>query len=144
MGAPAITSALQSKELSGFAGRSKTENSPAKQKKVDVCRRWVNFTPEEPMMPDAATVTVHVPGPLRAYSAGAGELALSVTNLRAVLEELERHYPALHRSVCDDTGAVRRHINLFVNTHHMRDRNGLDTPLVPGDEVSILPAVSGG
>ena len=51
---------------------------------------------------------------------------------------------ALHCSVCDETGTVRRHINLFVNTNHMRDRNGLDTPLAPGDVVTILPAVSGG
>jgi len=65
-------------------------------------------------------------------------------SLRAVLEELERRFPALHRNVCDETGAVRRHVNLFINTHHMRDRNGLDTPLAPGDEVTILPAVSGG
>ena len=61
-----------------------------------------------------------------------------------MLEELERHYPTLHRSVCDETGTVRRHVNLFVNTDHIRDRNGLDTPLAPGDVVIILPAVSGG
>jgi len=64
--------------------------------------------------------------------------------MRFRVEELERRYPALYRNVCDETGAVRRHINVFVNTHHMRDRAGLDTPLSPGDEVTILPAVSGG
>jgi len=116
----------------------------ALQKNVDARPCSVIVTGSKRMKPNGATVTVHIPGPLRHYCAGAGELALSVTNLRAVLEELEQRYPALHRSVCDDTGAVRRHINLFVNTHHMRDRNGLDTPLVSGDEVSILPAVSGG
>jgi molybdopterin converting factor small subunit len=50
----------------------------------------------------------------------------------------------LYRAVCDDTGAVRRHVNLFVNNDHMRDRDGLDTALVPGDEIFILPSVSGG
>ena len=95
-------------------------------------------------MTSATTITVHVPGPLRAGCAGASELGLSATSVRAVLEELERRHPALHRSICDETGTVRRHVNLFVNTNHMRDRNGLDTPLVPGDEVTILPAVSGG
>ena len=89
-------------------------------------------------------ITIHVPAPLRECCAGASKLALPAASLRAVLEELERRYPALHRSVCDETGTVRRHVNLFVNTSHMRDRNGLDTPLVPGDEVTILPAVSGG
>jgi len=90
------------------------------------------------------TVTIHVPTMLRDYCAGASELALPGASLRVVLEELERRHPALHRSICDETGTVRRHVNLFVNTHNMRDRNGLDTPLAPGDEVTILPAVSGG
>jgi len=61
-----------------------------------------------------------------------------------VLDELERSYPSLYRSICDETGAVRRHVNLFVNASHIRDREGLETALVPGDEVTILPAVSGG
>ena len=90
------------------------------------------------------TITVHVPAPLRDCCEGASELELAATSLRAVLGELERRHPALYRSICDETGTVRRHVNLFVNTGHMRDRNGLDTPLAPGDEVTILPAVSGG
>jgi molybdopterin converting factor small subunit len=57
---------------------------------------------------------------------------------------MERNYPSLHRNICDETGAVRRHVNLFVNTHNMRDCEGMDTPLAPGDTVTILPAVSGG
>ena len=92
----------------------------------------------------ATTIKVSVPTALRDCCAGASELALAATNLRAVLEELERRHPALHRSICDETGAVRRHINLFVNTNHMRDCNGIDTPLDPGDVVTIMTAVSGG
>jgi molybdopterin synthase sulfur carrier subunit len=71
-------------------------------------------------------------------------LSLSAESVRAMLGELERSHPALYRNICDETGMVRRHVNIFVNTNHMRDRNGLDTPLVQGDEVTILPAVSGG
>jgi len=81
---------------------------------------------------------------LRTCCAHESELALSSTSLRAVLEQLERHPPALHRSICDETGTVRRHVNLFVNTLHMRDRKGLDTLLASGDEVTVLAAVSGG
>lgn len=117
--------------------------NPRSQKKVDVRVRSANVAADHSMT-GAATITVHIPGPLRDCCAGAAELALAATNVRAVLAELERRHPALHRSVCDETGAVRRHINLFVNTDNMRDRGGLDTPLAPGDEVSILPAVSGG
>ena len=92
----------------------------------------------------AAGVTIHVPGMLRAECEGASELSLEAPNVRTALEQLERRYPALYRSVCDETGAPRRHVNLFVNTSHVRDREGLDTTLVPGDVVWILPAVSGG
>lgn len=95
-------------------------------------------------MARVSTVTVSIPTPLRDCSAGASEITLPATNVRGVLAELERRYPKLHRSICDETGAVRRHINLFVNTHHMRDRDGLETSLEPEDVVTIMTAVSGG
>jgi MoaD family protein len=95
-------------------------------------------------MARSTAVTIQVPATLRAYCEGASELSLSAPSVRAVLEELERRHPSLHRNICDETGTVRRHINLFVNTSHVRDRDGLDTALVPGDVVTILPAVSGG
>jgi MoaD family protein len=90
------------------------------------------------------TITIHLPTALRACCDGASELSLSAASVRAVLEQLEQRHPSLHRSICDETGAVRRHVNLFVNTAHVRDRQGLDTALAPGDVVMILPAVSGG
>ena len=98
----------------------------------------------KPMTRRPAEILVHVSGLLRQCSAGAATLMLGASTLRALLTELEQQYPALHRSVCDETGAVRRHVNLFINTDHMRDRGGLDSPLAPGDEVTIMPAVSGG
>ena len=101
------------------------------------------LTPAHPVA-RAKTITVSVPTPLRGCCAGASELAFPAANLHAVLEELEQRYPKLHRSICDETGAVRRHINLFVNTNHMRDFDGLDTALEPGDVVTIMTAVSGG
>ena len=97
-----------------------------------------------PPVTRATTISVSVPTPLRDCCAGASELAFSAASPRAMLEELERRYPALHRSICDETGAVRRHINLFINNDHIRDRHGLDSPLTPGDVVTIMPAVSGG
>ena len=92
----------------------------------------------------AMSIKVCVPAPLRPYCGGASELGLAALNVRAALEELEHRHPSLYRNVCDETGAVRRHINLFVNTAHVRDREGLDTALMPGDILTILPAVSGG
>jgi molybdopterin synthase sulfur carrier subunit len=90
------------------------------------------------------TITIHIPAALRACCKGASELSLSAPNVHAALEQIERSHPALYRSICDETGTVRRHVNLFVNTSHVRDREGLDTALVSGDVLTILPAVSGG
>ncbi len=90
------------------------------------------------------TITLHVPGALRPYCGGAAELSLAASSVRAVLQELERSQPSLYRNICDETGTVRRHLNVFVNADHVRRREGIDTPLAAGDEVTILPAVSGG
>jgi molybdopterin synthase sulfur carrier subunit len=92
----------------------------------------------------AEAVTIHVPAMLRSCCGGAKELLLPAASVRAALEEIERRYPSLHSRICDETGAVRRHVNVFVNVVHMRDREGLDTRLVPGDVLTIVPAVSGG
>jgi molybdopterin synthase sulfur carrier subunit len=89
-------------------------------------------------------VVIHIPSPLRAYCGGARELSFPASNVRAALEQIERSFPSLYRSVCDETGKVRRHVNVFVNTSDVRERQGLDTELVPGDILTILPAVSGG
>ena len=95
-------------------------------------------------MPSLPTVTIFVPGPLRAYSAGAGELPLRAGSVQGALTWLESRHPALYRNVCDETGAVRRHLNIFVNADNVRDLDGVRTTLRPGDLVTILPAVSGG
>jgi molybdopterin converting factor small subunit len=92
----------------------------------------------------APTITIHVPGPLRKYCAGEAELSISARTVLAALEDLERSQSALYRNICDETGKVRPHLNVFVNSDNMRDLEGVDTALTPGDVVTILPAVSGG
>ena len=89
-------------------------------------------------------ITIYVPGPLRSYCGGAAQLSSDAGTVRAALEELERSQPALYRNICDETGTVRRHLNVFVNSDNMRDLKGVDTPLAPGDVLTIVPAVSGG
>ncbi len=91
-----------------------------------------------------AAITIYLPEPLRTYAGGIVELAVSAGTVRAMLEELERTQSVLYRNVCDETGAVRRHLNIFVNADNVRDRDGLATTLKPGDVVTIVPAVSGG
>ena len=95
-------------------------------------------------MAPTPTITLHVPGPLRAYCAGAAQISISAHTVRDALEDLQQRQSALYRNVCDETGKVRRHLNVFVNSDNVRDLDGVDTRLTPGDVLTILPAVSGG
>ena len=90
------------------------------------------------------SIKIQVPGVLRCRCEGAAEIALSAVSVRAALEQIERRHPELYRSICDETGSVRRHVNIFVNTSDVRDQDGIETALVPGDVLTIRPAVSGG
>jgi sulfur-carrier protein len=90
------------------------------------------------------TITIHVPGPLRTYCEGAAQLSISAKTVRAALRDLEQNQSALYCNICDETGTLRRHLNVFVNSDNVRDLDGIDTTLRPGDVVTILPAVSGG
>lgn len=90
-------------------------------------------------------ITIQVPGMLRASAGGVSRLSVETPqSVRVLLDSLQASHPELYRSVCDETGTVRRHINLFVNSANVRDLEGLGTVLAPGDVVTILPAVSGG
>jgi MoaD family protein len=91
------------------------------------------------------TVSVLIPATLRAYCHDStAELIISAATVRCALEQLERSHPKVYQSICDETGAVRHHIHLFVNNDFVSGREGLDTSLAPGDVLSIMPAVSGG
>lgn len=96
------------------------------------------------MMTDGPSISVYVPSALRRYCDGSTDLELSAGSVRAALLQLRQRYPSVYQGVCDETGAVRRHVNLFVNTSHVVGDQGLDAPLAPGDVLTILPAVSGG
>jgi molybdopterin converting factor small subunit len=87
---------------------------------------------------------IQVPGVLRSRCQGAAEIAVSASSVRLALEQIERRHPDLYQSICDETGSVRRHVNLFINTSDVRDREGIETALAPGDVLTIMPAVSGG
>jgi molybdopterin converting factor small subunit len=96
---------------------------------------------------DVDGITVRLSGALCDYCGSPRAMTIpssAATSVRAALAQLEQSHGSLYRSVCDETGAVRQHIGVFVNEAHIRDRDGLDTPLRPGDTLTILPAVSGG
>jgi molybdopterin converting factor small subunit len=96
-------------------------------------------------------VRVRVPNQLRDLVAGAAVVEVSVaagddgaTTVAAVLDALADTHPALERRVRDELGRTRQHVNLFVGSDNVRDCDGLATVVRTGEELTILPAVSGG
>ncbi|HYA56011.1 MAG TPA: MoaD family protein [Nitrososphaerales archaeon] len=82
---------------------------------------------------------------LRDYAHGAREVELdSASNLRTMVNKLERYYPGIGGRIVDDQGNIRAHVNVFVNSENSRELNNENTPLRDGDVVHILPSVAGG
>jgi sulfur-carrier protein len=89
-------------------------------------------------------VTVRIPTQLRELSGGASEASLEGTTVAEVLKALEVAHPGFGERLYDDTGGLRRFVNVFVADEDIRFLDGLDTPVADGETVSIVPAVAGG
>lgn len=90
------------------------------------------------------TVSVRIPTTLRPITGGLSEVAVEGATVAEVLEALETAHPGVRSRICDDTGALRRFVNIFVADDDIRFMEGIDTPVPEGAEVSIIPAVAGG
>ena len=89
-------------------------------------------------------VVVRIPTPLRKYTGGEAEVETDGASIREVFENLERKHEGLHAKIFDEGGEIRRFINVFVNGEDVRYREGTDTPVNAGDELSVVPAIAGG
>lgn len=86
------------------------------------------------------SVHVRVPRALRELSGGQAVVDVEAPTVGAAVKQID---DVCHR-VLDDQGRVRAHVNLFLNGSHIRSLDGLDTKVADGDEIVILPSVSGG
>ncbi|MEM9458407.1 MAG: MoaD/ThiS family protein [Myxococcota bacterium] len=88
--------------------------------------------------------TVRIPTPLRKYTQGQEEVTIAASNVRELIDSLESQHPGIRERICDDKGAVRRFVNIFVADEDIRFLDNLDTAVKDSDEVSIVPAIAGG
>jgi molybdopterin synthase sulfur carrier subunit len=88
--------------------------------------------------------TVHLPAALKDHAAGRRRLDVAGGTVALVLTALGQAHPGVGQRVLDERGALRPHVNVFVNGESIRYLAGLATPVAERDEVWILPAVSGG
>jgi molybdopterin synthase sulfur carrier subunit len=87
---------------------------------------------------------VFIPSPLRRYTAGQSKVQVSGGTISELIENLERQYPGVKSRLCDESGQIKRYVNVFVNDEEIRALQGANTRLADKDEISIVPAMAGG
>ncbi|OOV36719.1 molybdopterin synthase sulfur carrier subunit [Candidatus Synechococcus spongiarum LMB bulk10D] len=89
-------------------------------------------------------IQVLIPTPLQQFTANKAVVELDAVDVNALIQALDERFPGFKARLCDDSGKLRRFLNIYVNSEDIRFLNNQATPLKEGDEVSIVPAVAGG
>ena len=89
-------------------------------------------------------LTIIIPTPLRRLTSNQDTVEIDAGTIREVIERLDERYPGFRSRVCDDSGQLRRFINIYVNGEDVRFLDNLATPIPEGAELSIVPAIAGG
>ena len=90
------------------------------------------------------TVSVRVPTILRSYTGGEAVVTAEPGTVREVIARLDATFPGIGGRLLDDSGQLRRFVNVYVDDEDVRLAQGLDTDVPPGGQVSVIPAVAGG
>jgi molybdopterin synthase sulfur carrier subunit len=89
-------------------------------------------------------IKVLIPTPLRNLTNEQESVEVDGANVAEVFDNLEAQHPGLKERLVDDAGELRRFVNIYVNQEDVRFKEGKDTVLSDGDELSIVPAIAGG
>jgi molybdopterin synthase sulfur carrier subunit len=89
-------------------------------------------------------IAVRIPTQLRPIAGGASELSVEGTTVGEVLKALDAAHPGFADRLFDESGGLRRFVNVFLAEEDVRFLDGLNTPVAEGQTLSIVPAVAGG
>ena len=90
------------------------------------------------------TARIHLPLALRPEAGGAESIDVDCATVGDALASVATRHPTIARHIFDETGALRRHVNVFVNNAELRTLNGDATRVRAGDEIHIVPSIAGG
>lgn len=90
------------------------------------------------------SIHIRIPTPLRRFTADRDRVEVEAKTVRAAIDALEAAHPGLKARLCDDSGALRRFVNIYYKDEDIRFLKELDTELEAGSELSIVPAIAGG
>ena len=88
-------------------------------------------------------IKVRIPTPLQKLT-GQGEVQVQAGSIKDMIAQLEKNFPGMKERICDDSGKIRRFVNVYLNEEDIRFLNQENTQLKEGDEISIVPAIAGG
>ncbi len=88
--------------------------------------------------------TVRFPVLMKYYVDNQSEFFVSGSTVNELIGNVLGKYPALKPHLFDSAGVLRRHFNIFVNGVHIRDLNGMETPLKEDDKVILMASAAGG
>ena len=89
-------------------------------------------------------VTVRIPTPLRRLTQNQPEVEAEGETIGSLIENLEANYPGIKERICDESGNIRRFVNIYLNDEDIRFLDGNATAVKDGDEISVIPAIAGG
>jgi molybdopterin synthase sulfur carrier subunit len=90
------------------------------------------------------SVQVRIPTILRTYTGGESEVSAEGSTLAEVLDHLDAHHAGIRARILDDSGKLRRFVNVYVGNDDVRFLDDLGTATPDGTQISVIPAVAGG
>ena len=93
---------------------------------------------------DNMSVKVRIPTPLRKLTNELELVEVVAGSVGSAVRELQSKFPGISERLLDDSGSVRRFVNVYLNEEDIRFLTDLETPTKDGDEISIIPAIAGG
>jgi molybdopterin converting factor small subunit len=90
------------------------------------------------------SVRVRIPTILRTYTGGQSEVTAEGVTVAEVLDDLDASYPGIRGRIVDESGELRRFVNVYVGNDDVRFLDNLATATPEGTEISVIPAVAGG
>ena len=88
--------------------------------------------------------TVRFPNVMKYYVDNQTEFSLSAKSVQELVDQIIQEYPSVKFHLVDSKGQLRKHFNIFVNGVHIRDLNGMETPLKAEDKVILMASAAGG
>jgi sulfur-carrier protein len=89
-------------------------------------------------------VLVRIPTPLQKFTKNQSAVQVEGNTVQEVIASLEQSFPGVRERLCDEQGAIRKFVNLYLNEEDIRFIDGENTGVKDGDELAIIPAIAGG